>query len=53
MGDDYEHRRMICLIFYMGLFYQAFFFHPLFFFMAFDFAIHLHVSLCDLENPRG
>lgn len=27
MDDDYEHQRMICLIFfYLGLFYQFFFF---------------------------
>ena len=48
MGDDYEHQRMICLVFfYLRLFYQAFFFPPPFF-MAFDFAIPLHISLCDL-----
>lgn len=48
MGDDYEHQRMICLIFLSGVYFIKLFFVP--FYMAFDFAIPLHISLCDLET---
>jgi hypothetical protein len=52
MGDD-EHQRMICLFLYLG-FIKLFFSSPRGeLAMAFDFAIPLHISLCDLETQEG